>query len=87
MFLCSIALYSIGFYFHLQSYTQLGVVLLWFHLFILSGTIASLFSSSVLGTYQPGVFIFQCHPFLPFHPVHGVLKERILKWFCENSLP
>ena len=23
----------------------------------------------------------QCHIFLPFHTVHGVLKARILKWF------
>ena len=27
-------------------------------------------------------FIFQCHIFLPFHTVHGVLKARILKWFA-----
>ena len=38
-----------------------------------------LISSSILGTYQPGEFIFQCHIFLP---VHGVLKARILKWFA-----
>ena len=28
----------------------------------------------MLGTYQPGEFIFQCHIFLPFPTVHGVLK-------------
>ena len=50
---------------------------LWLHLFILSGVISLLFSSSRLGTYQPGEFIFQCHMFLPFHTVHGVLK-----WFA-----
>jgi len=38
-------------------------------------------SSSILGTYRPGEFIFQCPIFLPFHTVHGVLKARILKWF------
>ena len=27
-------------------------------------------------------FIFQSPIFLPFHTVHGVLKERILKWFA-----
>ena len=42
----------------------------------------SLISSSILGTYQPGEFIFQCLIFLPFHTVHGVLKVRILKWFA-----
>ena len=30
----------------------------------------------------PGKFIFQCHIFLPFHIVHGVLKARMLKWFA-----
>ena len=54
---------------------------LWLHLFILSGVISPLISSSILGTYQPVEFIFQCLIFLPFHTVHGVLKVRILKWF------
>ena len=36
-------------------------------------------SISILSTYLPGEFIFQCHIFLPFHTVHGVLKARILK--------
>ena len=47
--------------------------------FILSGAISPLFSSSILGTYRPGEFIFQCPIFLPFHTVHGVLRARILK--------
>ena len=50
--------------------------------FILSGVISPLISSSILGTYQPGEFIFQCAIFLPFHTVHGILKTRILKWFA-----
>ena len=56
--------------------------MLWLCLFILSGVISPLISSSILGTYQPGVFIFQCPIFLPFHTVRGVLKARILKWFA-----
>ena len=56
--------------------------LLWLHLFILSGVSSPLIYSSMLGTYQPGEFIFQCPIFLPFHAVHGVLKARILKWFA-----
>ena len=56
--------------------------LLWLHPFILSEVISPLLSSSILGTYRPGEFIFQCHTFLPFHSVHGVLKTRILKWFA-----
>ena len=56
--------------------------LLCLYLFILSGVISPLFSSSILGTYPLGEFIFQCPIFLPFHTVHGVLKARILKWFA-----
>ena len=51
-------------------------------LFILSGVISPLFSSSILGTYRLGEFIFQCHIFLPFHSVHGLLGARILEWFA-----
>ena len=56
--------------------------LLWLSLFSLSGVISPLISSSILGTYQPGEFIFQCPIFLPFHTVHGALKARTLKWFA-----
>ena len=56
--------------------------LLWLRLFILSGVISPLISSSISGTYLPGEFIFQCPIFLPFPTVHGVLKTRILKWFA-----
>ena len=51
-------------------------------LFVLSGVISLLFSSSILGTYHPEDFVFQCHLFLPFHSVHVVLKARILEWFA-----
>ena len=56
--------------------------LLWLHPFILSGVTSPLISSSILGPYRPGEFIFQYLIFLPFHTVHGVLKARILKWFA-----
>ena len=59
-----------------------ALFLLWLCLFILSGVNSSLISSSILGTYQPGGFIFRYPIFLPFHTVHGVLKARILKWFA-----
>ena len=39
--------------------------LLWLHLFILPGVISPLISSSMLGSYRPGEFIFQCPVFLP----------------------
>ena len=56
--------------------------LLWLHPFIVSGVISPLISSSILGIYRPGEFIFQCPIFLPFHTFQGVLKARILKWFA-----
>ena len=56
--------------------------LLWLRLFILSGIISPLISSSILGTYWPGEFLFQCPIILLCHTVHGVLKARILEWFC-----
>ena len=49
---------------------------------LISTVVSPLISSSILGTYGPGEFIFQCPIFLPFHTVHGVLKARILKWFA-----
>ena len=70
-----------GLYIH-HSHPQLVLFFLWLRLFILSGIISPLISSSILGTYQPGEFIFQYPIILPFHSVHGVLKERILKWFA-----
>ena len=80
--MCNIVLYSIRLYFHHQSCPQLGGVFSWLHLFIFSGVIFPLFSSSILGTYWPEEFIFQYHIFLPFYTVHGVLKARVLKWFA-----
>ena len=56
--------------------------LLWLHRFILSGVSSPLISNSILGTYQPGEFIFQCPIILLFHTVHGILKARILKWLA-----
>ena len=41
-----------------------------------------LFSSSILNTYWPRGFIFQCNIILPFHTVHGILRARLLKWFA-----
>ena len=79
---CTIALYSIRPCFYHQSHPLLGVVFAFAHPSILSGIISPLISSSILGTYQPEEFIFQCPIFLPFHTVHGVLKARNLKWFA-----
>ena len=64
-----------------QSHPQLGIA---FALApsLLSGVIFPLISSSILGAYQPGEFLFQYPIILPFHNVHGVLKARILKWFA-----
>ena len=67
----------------INSYIHNWVLfLLWLHPFILSGVISLLISSSILGTKRPGEFLFQYPIILPFHTVHGILKERILKWFA-----
>ena len=56
---------------HIHSWV---LFLLCLHLFILSGVISPPISSSILGTYRLGEFIFQCPIFLPFHTIHGVLN-------------
>ena len=58
--------------------------LLWPSYFILSGAISNcplLFPRSILDGW-PGVLIFWCPIFLPFHTVHGVLQARVLEWFA-----
>ena len=65
-----------------QSQTQLKWLSSSSSSFTLSGVISPLISSSILGTYWSGEFIFQCPIFLPFHTVHGHLKARMLKWFA-----
>ena len=52
--------------------------LLWLHPFILSGVISPLISSSIVGTYRPGEFLFQYPIILPFCTVHGVTCSPIL---------
>ena len=58
---------------HIHNWVML---LLWLYLFILSEVVSSLFSSSILGTYQPEEFIFQCPIFLPFHTVQGLSRQE-----------
>ena len=62
-------------------------------LFILSGA-SPLISSSILGTYRPGEFIFQCPIFLPSYCSWGsqgknteVVCHSLLQWttFCQSS--
>ena len=82
-FLCNIAHYSIGSCFHHQSHPQLGVFfVLALSLHFFSGVISPLIPSSILGTYRPGEFIFQCLTFLPFHTAHGIPKAGY-----RNCLP
>ena len=46
------------------------------YLNFLSGVISPLISSSMLGTYQPGEFTFQCLIFLPFLPFMGFSRQE-----------
>ena len=57
---------------HIHSWV---LILLWLHPFILSGVISPLFSSSILDTYQPGEFIFQCPIFFPFLLFMGSVRD------------
>ena len=50
--------------------------LLWLRLFILSGVISPLISSSILGTYRPEEFIFQYPIFLPFILFMGFSRQE-----------
>ena len=60
--------------------------MLWRRLFILSGVISPLISSNILGTYQPGEFIFQCPIFLPFNLFPGGAATCIdLGWTTASS--
>ena len=63
----------------------------------LPGAISPLLPSTILDTFWLRGFIFQCHIFLFFHTVYGVLEATTLKWFaipfsngphfCHNSPP
>ena len=52
------------------------VFLLWLHPFILSGVISPLISGSLLDTYWPGEFIFQCPILLPFMLLMGSSRQE-----------
>ena len=80
--LCNIVIYSLDFTSITSHIHNWVLFLLLLYLFILSGVISPLISSSILGTYLPGEFLFQYPIILPFHTVHGVIKARILKWFA-----
>ena len=73
------------FFFTESDFTSITSHILWLHLFILSGFISPFFSSTILGTYQPGEFIFQGHILLPFHTVYGAVEARTLKWLAIPS--
>ena len=56
--------------------------MLWSSCCILSEAISNyplLFISSLFDTFWPEGLIFQCHLFLPFHNIYGVLAARILE--------
>ena len=63
---CAIVLFTASEFTSITSHIHSWVLfLLWLRLFLLSGVISTLISSSILGTYRPGEFIFQCPIFLP----------------------
>ena len=69
--------FSIGLYTSITSHIHNWLLfLLWLHLFILSGIIFPLFSSSILGTYWLGEFIFQCLSFCLFLLFIGFSRQE-----------
>ena len=74
--------YSIRPCFYHQSHPQLGFVFALAPSLHSFWSISPLISSSILGTYWPGEFLFQYPIILPFPTVHGVVKARILEWLA-----
>ena len=58
---------------HIHSWV---LFLLWLHPFILSGVISPLISNSILGTYWPRDFIFQCPIFCLFILFMGFSRQE-----------
>ena len=83
---------NFGLYFHHQRHPNWALFLLWLSLFTPFGAISLLSSSSTLGLYQAGEFIFQCRIFLPFHSVDAskvmlkILQAR-LQQYTNQELP
>ena len=38
-----------------------------------------------MDTLRLGSLVLQCHIFLPYHTIHGVLMAKILEWFAIPS--
>ena len=65
-----------------QLHPKLGIVFALAPSLILSRVISTLIFSSILGTYQPGDFIFQCHIFCLFILFMGFSRQE-----CWSALP
>ena len=63
---------------HIHSWV---LCLLWLHPFVLSGVICQLISSSILGTYQPGKFLFQYPIILSGCSLEGLMLKLKLQYF------
>ena len=95
---CAILLFTaLGFTFITSHIHNWVLFLLWLCPFILSGVISPMFSSRILGTYQPGEFIFQCPIFFVFSYCSWGSQDKStevvchsLHWwttFCQNAPP
>ena len=62
-----------------------ALFLLWLHLFILSGAISPLFSSSILGTYRPGSSSFSVISFCLFILFMGFSRQKYWSGFPFHS--
>ena len=59
---------------------------LWLRLFILSEAISPLISSSILGIYRPGQFLFQCPTILPFNTVEAWNDGLAPSWESSTTM-
>ena len=72
---------------HHQSHPHRVLLLLWLSPFTLSGVISPLLSSSIVGTYRPGEFLFQCPIFLPFILFTGLSRQEHWSGLPDHAFP
>ena len=75
---------TLGFTFITSHIHNWVLFLLWLHFFPFSGAISPLFSSSILGTYLPGEFIFPCPIWSAFSYCSWDSQGKNTEVFCHS---
>ena len=77
----AILLFTASDFASITSHIHIWVLfLLWLRPFVLSGVISPLISSSIVGAYRPGEFLFQCPIIFPFVLFMGLSRQEY--WSC-----